>query len=81
MVPLGRFERPTRGLGNRCSILLSYRGTQSDVIITENHNCGQIPIVYYIFKFTFTVVVAIIQGKKSILIRNKKFSLKEEQHR
>ena len=25
-VPLGRFERPTRGLGNRCSILLSYRG-------------------------------------------------------
>ena len=27
MVPLGRLERPTRGLGNRCSIHLSYRGT------------------------------------------------------
>ncbi len=26
MVPLGRLERPTRGLGNRCSIRLSYRG-------------------------------------------------------
>ena len=26
MVPLARFERATRGLGNRCSILLSYRG-------------------------------------------------------
>ena len=26
MVPLGRLERPTRGLGNRCSIHLSYRG-------------------------------------------------------
>ena len=25
-IPLGRLERPTRGLGNRCSILLSYRG-------------------------------------------------------
>ena len=25
-IPLGRFERPTPGLGNRCSILLSYRG-------------------------------------------------------
>ena len=25
-VPLGRLERPTRGLGNRCSIHLSYRG-------------------------------------------------------
>ncbi len=29
-VPLGRFERPTRGLGNRCSILLSYRGRSGD---------------------------------------------------
>jgi hypothetical protein len=27
-VPLGRFERPTRGLGNRCSIHLSYRGSK-----------------------------------------------------
>jgi hypothetical protein len=27
VVPLGRLERPTRGLGNRCSIQLSYRGT------------------------------------------------------
>ncbi len=27
-VPLRRFERPTRGLGNRCSILLSYRGNR-----------------------------------------------------
>jgi hypothetical protein len=26
LVPLGRLERPTRGLGNRCSIHLSYRG-------------------------------------------------------
>ncbi len=26
MVPLGRLERPTNGLGNRCSIHLSYRG-------------------------------------------------------
>jgi hypothetical protein len=26
-IPLGRLERPTRGLGNRCSIHLSYRGT------------------------------------------------------
>jgi hypothetical protein len=26
MVPLGRLERPTRGLGNRCSVQLSYRG-------------------------------------------------------
>ena len=26
LVPLGRLERPTRGLGNRCSIQLSYRG-------------------------------------------------------
>ena len=28
VVPLGRLERPTRGLGNRCSIHLSYRGNQ-----------------------------------------------------
>ena len=27
MVGLGRFELPTRGLGNRCSIHLSYRPT------------------------------------------------------
>ncbi len=26
VVPLGRLERPTHGLGNRCSIHLSYRG-------------------------------------------------------
>ena len=26
MVPLARLERATRGLGNRCSIHLSYRG-------------------------------------------------------
>ena len=26
MVPLGRLELPARGLGNRCSIHLSYRG-------------------------------------------------------
>jgi hypothetical protein len=25
-VPSGRFERPTSGLGNRCSIRLSYEG-------------------------------------------------------
>ncbi len=35
MVPLGRLERPTRGLGNRCSIHLSYRGTISKLIIPE----------------------------------------------
>ena len=27
MVGLGRFELPTHGLGNRCSIRLSYRPT------------------------------------------------------
>ena len=32
LVPLARFERATRGLGNRCSIQLSYRGTSDDYI-------------------------------------------------
>jgi hypothetical protein len=27
-VTLGRFELPTSGLGNRCSIQLSYRATE-----------------------------------------------------
>ena len=27
MVPLARLERAAYGLGNRCSILLSYRGS------------------------------------------------------
>ena len=31
-VPLGRFERPTRGLGNRCSIHLSYRGSKLGLV-------------------------------------------------
>jgi hypothetical protein len=31
MVGLGRFELPTHGLGNRCSILLSYRPTPEKV--------------------------------------------------
>ena len=29
MVTLGRFELPTSGLGNRCSIQLSYRATEN----------------------------------------------------
>ncbi len=28
LVPLGRLERPANGLGNRCSIHLSYRGSK-----------------------------------------------------
>jgi hypothetical protein len=31
MVTLGRFELPTSGLGNRCSIQLSYRATSNMV--------------------------------------------------
>ena len=31
-MPPGRFERPTYGLGNRCSIHLSYEG---DVVLQQ----------------------------------------------
>ena len=36
LVGLGRFELPTHGLGNRCSIHLSYRP------IRERHECSRI---------------------------------------
>ncbi len=36
LVGLGRLELPTRGLGNRCSIHLSYRPTHSKRTETRN---------------------------------------------
>jgi hypothetical protein len=33
MVPLVRLERTTRGLGNRCSIHLSYRGLKLNHVV------------------------------------------------
>jgi hypothetical protein len=41
MVTLGRFELPTSGLGNRCSIQLSYRATLNALhlrVIRQNSN-------------------------------------------
>jgi hypothetical protein len=35
MVALGRFELPTFGLGNRCSIHLSYRAMRLNLIISR----------------------------------------------
>ncbi len=37
MAPQARLERATRGLGNRCSIHLSYWGTVSRIIVTSTH--------------------------------------------
>ena len=36
LVPLAGFEPATNGLGNRCSILLSYRGTSNAVLLTAH---------------------------------------------
>ncbi len=32
-MPLARVERATHGLGNHCSVHLSYRGTQNSIIL------------------------------------------------
>jgi hypothetical protein len=50
LVPLGRLERPTPGLGNRCSIHLSYRGVSGEaehptffrsiIVTVEMTNCN-----------------------------------------
>ena len=40
MVGLGRFELPTHGLGNRCSIHLSYRPAWLDLIYDTNFTRG-----------------------------------------
>ena len=53
MVGLGRFELPTHGLGNRCSILLSYRPlffiglNQQQVVVYSFYETVALPVRAY----------------------------------
>ena len=65
-VPLGRFERPTRGLGNRCSIHLSYRGSRLSLVPClldyvslwrndpfQSHSWSRRCLLFHLFFFLF----------------------------
>src|SRR5260370_41494474 len=39
-VPLGRLEHPANGLGNRCSIHLSYRGVVAALELSKGGDAG-----------------------------------------